>query len=711
MEGDTVSEAASTTDNETGPPEGTGENVVQMEDEKENGVVEEAEKQPDAEAAKIEEGSGGKEVEEVEEGGPEEEKESEDNVEGEDGDAKMEDMGSPGEEKERKGNGGSDVKEETESKGEEIEEEGDVEEEEKHGEVEKKDEESKEEVKQDAGRAEMEEEGDMKEGGEHEEVEKKAQESKEKGLTKRRRGQRGERKRKEEKVEIKKKGPDEKEDVKKKEADGDKGARGKRKVDEEKVAAKKEEKDEKKGEDKKRKVDREKEDAKKDVDEKKPKELSTPVASSLDRPVRERKSVERLVVAIENEPVKELVILKGRGTPLKDIPNVAYKLSKKKSDDTVKLLHAIIYGRRGKASQIKSNISQFSGFVWNENEEKQQAKIKERLDKHVKNKLIEFCDVLDIPVARATARKEDLVSKMLDFLMAPHATTDLLLAEKDQPSKSNKRKRTVNIGASKKSGITSAKRSPRKRRKIGDTPKPKEKSASDTEDDDEQEEGVKNENGIPDADVDEPSEHSESEKDEDEQDNDESRKIKHGFNSSWGKSVEDVSVKKVRTPKKISLATPAKSVQKTYSRQSKSKPDDTSDTSPRVFSRKKKNEDTLKKKPSTSSKSTPKAKAGKKVAKEKDKPKKKESGPSEEELRKTICEILKAVDFNTATFTDILKQLTSHFNADLAPRKSAIKLMIHDELTKLADEAEDDEDEESDDEKEEDSRPAGKVEA
>lgn len=38
-------------------------------------------------------------------------------------------------------------------------------------------------------------------------------------------------------------------------------------------------------------------------------------------------------------------------------------------------------------------------------QEKQQAKIKERLDKHVKNKLIEFCDMLDIPVARATARK------------------------------------------------------------------------------------------------------------------------------------------------------------------------------------------------------------------------------------------------------------------------------------------------------------------
>lgn len=38
------------------------------------------------------------------------------------------------------------------------------------------------------------------------------------------------------------------------------------------------------------------------------------------------------------------------------------------------------------------------------------------------------------------------------------------------------------------------------------------------------------------------------------------------------------------------------------------------------------------------------------MAKEKDKPKKKESGPSEEELRKTICEILKAVDFNTVGY-------------------------------------------------------------
>lgn len=38
------------------------------------------------------------------------------------------------------------------------------------------------------------------------------------------------------------------------------------------------------------------------------------------------------------------------------------------------------------------------------------------------------------------------------------------------------------------------------------------------------------------------------------------------------------------------------------------------------------------------------------MAKGRDKPRKKESGPSEEELRNEICEILKEVDFNTVSY-------------------------------------------------------------
>ncbi|GMP52170.1 hypothetical protein CsSME_00018094 [Camellia sinensis var. sinensis] len=86
-------------------------------------------------------------------------------------------------------------------------------------------------------------------------------------------------------------------------------------------------------------------------------------------------------------------------------------------------------------------------------------------------------------------------------------------------------------------------------------------------------------------------------------------------------------------------------------------------------------------------------KTGKKVAKGKDKPKEVKLRPSDDELRKAICEILKEVDFNTATFTDILKQLAGRFKMDLTPRKASIKFMIQEELTKLADEADDEEDE------------------
>lgn len=38
-------------------------------------------------------------------------------------------------------------------------------------------------------------------------------------------------------------------------------------------------------------------------------------------------------------------------------------------------------------------------------QEKQMTKFKEKLDKCVKEKLVEFCDVLDIPISKANTRK------------------------------------------------------------------------------------------------------------------------------------------------------------------------------------------------------------------------------------------------------------------------------------------------------------------
>ncbi|KAF3772129.1 hypothetical protein EJ110_NYTH58521 [Nymphaea thermarum] len=52
------------------------------------------------------------------------------------------------------------------------------------------------------------------------------------------------------------------------------------------------------------------------------KEPGTPAAATIGRPTRERKSVERFVISSEKELSKELLIEKGHGTQLKDIPNV-----------------------------------------------------------------------------------------------------------------------------------------------------------------------------------------------------------------------------------------------------------------------------------------------------------------------------------------------------------------------------------------------------
>lgn len=68
--------------------------------------------------------------------------------------------------------------------------------------------------------------------------------------------------------------------------------------------------------------------------------------------------------------------------------------------------------------------------------------------------------------------------------------------------------------------------------------------------------------------------------------------------------------------------------------------------------------------------------------------------PSDEELRSAIADILKGVDFNTATFTDIVKQLAGRFDTDLTERKGPVKVLIQEELSKLAVEADDGDDDE-----------------
>ncbi|KAG6511135.1 hypothetical protein ZIOFF_029190 [Zingiber officinale] len=465
--------------------------------------------------------------------------------------------------------------------------------------------------------------------------------------------------------------------------------------------------------------------------------LNSPITSSMERPVRERKTVERLVEVIEKERSKEFQVEKGRGTPLKDIPSVAHKLARKKPAD-IKLIHQTLFGRRGKAVNFKNHILQFSGFVWHESDEKQRAKMKEKLDKYVKDTLLDLCDLFDLPASKANSRKvgvppasnvviyngdvqEELVEKLLDFLVAPHPNTE-------QSTKSRKRKRPSKGSLSKGSEDNHSKRSRKLthvlmndffglniKKQIRDEASLSEedKSAPETDDEDDVNTGSPHKGKAV--------EHSESEDEEDAahevSEEDEPEKEDIGKDNKDKKKVprqrDSVGKEKARSSSKQELA-PAttKSSKASSSKHAKPDNDDNGDVSEKVSSRKKKRTDSPKEKTIRSAKqekdtdvSGPCLGAlvvqfscyaghdpGKKVGK--DKTKQETQQPGKEELRKKICEILKEVDFNTATFTDILKRLATNYKADLTPRKASIKLMIQEELTKLAEAEEDDDDDE-----------------
>ncbi|XXG49775.1 hypothetical protein AAC387_Pa02g3852 [Persea americana] len=158
-------------------------------------------------------------------------------------------------------------------------------------------------------------------------------------------------------------------------------------------------------------------------------------------PVRERKVVELFSFpSRERELASKFIFIKdGKGMKLKDIPNVAYKLSKRKVDDKLQKLHIILFKKKSNKYNMKRNILQFSGFVWETNELKERAQLKQKIDKCVKECLLDFCKLLDIPVT-SLAKKMELSAKLLEFLESPHATTEVSLAKKQQ-----KRKRRARI--------------------------------------------------------------------------------------------------------------------------------------------------------------------------------------------------------------------------------------------------------------------------
>lgn len=60
-------------------------------------------------------------------------------------------------------------------------------------------------------------------------------------------------------------------------------------------------------------------------------------------------------------------------------------------------------------------------------QDKQRAKVKEKLDKCVKDKLLDFCDVLDVPVVKTAAKKVDCWCYLWAYTMQHKSSLWLLL--------------------------------------------------------------------------------------------------------------------------------------------------------------------------------------------------------------------------------------------------------------------------------------------
>ncbi|RID76907.1 hypothetical protein BRARA_B03856 [Brassica rapa] len=399
---------------------------------------------------------------------------------------------------------------------------------------------------------------------------------------------------------------------------------------------------------------------------------SSVTQSSSERPTRERKKVERFSLPSPTRaiPNKSVSIEKGLGTPLREIPNVAHQLSKRKADGNLILLHTILYGK--KAKMIKKNISQFSGFVWSEEEEeKQRAKVKEKLDKCIKEKLIFFCDVLDIPINRSHIKKVKVAFKVLEFLESPKATRDVILA--DQEKEAKERKSTQKKRKSGESSDTPAKR--KRQAKKGDHPSDKEVGKDEGDSDSEDSKDTHEE------DVTAPEEEDcDHEKTETEEERDEAEDEKKP-------SDKKTSSKKISSGTKDSK----KSAEKSSKRVAKP-------TSSPAKKQKVDHDDESSKEKSKRQLIKPQAKGSKEKGKAS---KKGKAEPTREEMFEVVTKMLKEVDFNTATLSDILQKLSDHFGVDLLHRKKEVKGVITDAISQMSDVEDEESEAGSDKEKEE----------
>eukprot|EP01102_Stenamoeba_stenopodia_P013483 TRINITY_DN4386_c0_g2_i8.p2 TRINITY_DN4386_c0_g2~~TRINITY_DN4386_c0_g2_i8.p2 ORF type:complete len:262 (-),score=124.07 TRINITY_DN4386_c0_g2_i8:1045-1830(-) len=179
---------------------------------------------------------------------------------------------------------------------------------------------------------------------------------------------------------------------------------------------------------------------------------------------RERKKVERLAPVAEQK--KEVVIPKGKGSPLEKIDNVAYMIKKtSRNDESLHLLHTAIFGH-GKRVEFKPRLLQFSGLVYKEGKEKEdREKLAAKLNKHTIPELKNMMKILDLPLS---GTKEELVERSIKFLEKPKdsGNPSIEAAEEKAKKKKERAKKKKKEGSKKRKATTKKEKKGTKKGKV-----------------------------------------------------------------------------------------------------------------------------------------------------------------------------------------------------------------------------------------------------
>jgi hypothetical protein len=116
---------------------------------------------------------------------------------------------------------------------------------------------------------------------------------------------------------------------------------------------------------------------------------------------------------------KLIEISQGSGLPLSQIPHVLRAIDKMKtSDDVLKGLHKLIYGRMGSKHDIKNHIRAFSGFKIQTPLD--EIVLKEKLEKWKIAGLKDMCYLFGL---KSSGDKQKVVDRIYDFLKNPRDMT------------------------------------------------------------------------------------------------------------------------------------------------------------------------------------------------------------------------------------------------------------------------------------------------